>query len=97
MLVGEVWIAAGQSNMEWTLAKEAHAKDQLPQANLPLFRLMNMGFAGQNASGKPFNADVAARHTPETFYKGEWQVSSPASAGPSSTIPTRAAPAAAAA
>ena len=80
VLVGEVWLAAGQSNMEWPLAKEAHAATELPAATNASLRLLNFPFAGQYFSAKPFGSNELAHMTPEKFYSGAWQVCSPASA-----------------
>lgn len=80
VLVGEVWLAAGQSNMEWPLAKEAHTKAELPTADHPKIRLLNLAYAGQNYSARPFGPDVLKRLTPEEFYHGAWQPCSPRSA-----------------
>lgn len=80
VLVGEVWVAAGQSNMEWPLANEAHAKAELPAADHPKLRLLNLGYAGQNYFARPFDGDVLKRLTPDEFYRGTWQPCSPRSA-----------------
>lgn len=80
VLVGEVWVAAGQSNMEWPLANEAHAKTELPTADHPKLRLLNLSYAGQNYFAKPFGPDVLKRLTPDEFYQGTWQPCSPKSA-----------------
>ncbi len=77
VLVGEVWVAAGQSNMEWPLAKEAHAKTELPAADHPTLRLLNLTQAGQNYFAKPFGPDVLKRLTPKEYYRGTWQPCSP--------------------
>jgi len=47
ILIGDVWICAGQSNMEFPLSRDAAAKTELPQANHLLVRLRNHTFAGQ--------------------------------------------------
>jgi BNR repeat-like domain/Carbohydrate esterase, sialic acid-specific acetylesterase len=80
VLVGEVWVCAGQSNMEWPLEKEAHAAETLLTATHPNLRLLNLSFAGQYFFGKPFGAAEVARQTALGFYRGEWQRSSPESA-----------------
>ena len=46
LLVGEVWLAAGQSNMEFPLSREAHAATALPAATHTSLRLLNLSFAG---------------------------------------------------
>lgn len=86
VLVGEVWLAAGQSNMEWTLAKEMHAETELPQADAAGLRLLNLPFAGQYFYATPFGPAELARMTPARFYSGAWQASSPASARDFSAI-----------
>jgi sialate O-acetylesterase len=86
VLVGEVWLAAGQSNMEWPLAREAHAATELPAATNASLRLLNLPFAGQYFYARPFGSNEIARMTPEKFYSGEWQSCSPASAKDFSAI-----------
>lgn len=80
VLVGEVWVAAGQSNMEWPLANEANAKAELPTADHPKFRLLNLNYAGQNSFANPFGPDVLKRLAPKEFFHGTWQRCSPKSA-----------------
>ncbi len=77
VLVGEVWVAAGQSNMEWPLANEAYAKAELPTADHPTIRLLNLNYAGQNYIAKPFGSDVLKQHTSYGFYRGTWQPCTP--------------------
>lgn len=78
VLVGEVWVAAGQSNMEWPLVNEAHAKGELPTADHPKFRLLNLNYTGQS---KPvFGPDVLKSLTPDGYYRGAWQPCSPKAA-----------------
>jgi sialate O-acetylesterase len=36
--VGEVWVCSGQSNMEWTVAQSAQAKEEAAQAQYPKIR-----------------------------------------------------------
>ena len=40
VLVGEVWIASGQSNMQWTLPRSNMPKDELAKLNKPLVRMV---------------------------------------------------------
>ncbi len=39
VLVGDVWICSGQSNMEFGLGMEYNAKDEIAKADLPLVHL----------------------------------------------------------
>ena len=50
ILVGEVWLCSGQSNMEWSLARSAHAAKAIAGADHPAIRLFNVN---RNAIGKP--------------------------------------------
>ena len=38
VLVGEVWLCSGQSNMEWTVAQSYNAKKEISSANYPFIR-----------------------------------------------------------
>ena len=67
VLVGEVWICSGQSNMEWSLNRSLNAKQEVAQADHPLIRLFNV--PGHITS------PVAQEKCP-----GQWQQCSPASA-----------------
>lgn len=42
VLVGEVWICSGQSNMEWPLTRSLNAKQEISQADHPQVRLFNV-------------------------------------------------------
>src|SRR5204862_5602850 len=38
VVVGEVWLCSGQSNMEWPVSRAADAQREIASANLPLIR-----------------------------------------------------------
>ena len=42
ILVGEVWVASGQSNMEFILGTADHGAEEMATANHPAFRLFNV-------------------------------------------------------
>jgi sialate O-acetylesterase len=86
VLVGEVWLAAGQSNMEWPLASEAHAGQESPAATNDRLRLLNLPFAGQYFYGKSFGSNEVRRLTPESFFAGNWQPCTPSTASGFSAI-----------
>lgn len=79
VLVGEVWLCAGQSNMWWPLRSAANARQALPKASHPGLRLLNLAPA-KPPGGRPFSSDVLERLNPRDFYTGTWQLSSPESA-----------------
>jgi sialate O-acetylesterase len=65
VLVGEVWLASGQSNMEWPVAGTDDAEREIERAELPLLR--------------QFKVEPRAAREPSSDLLGEWQVCSPAS------------------
>lgn len=42
ILVGEVWLCTGQSNMQWTLRQSAGGEEAIAQADFPEIRLFNV-------------------------------------------------------
>jgi sialate O-acetylesterase len=64
VLVGEVWLCSGQSNMEWTVSRSANAKEEIANGKHPLIRHVKVP---RRPSEKPEN-DVKT---------GGWQVCSP--------------------
>ena len=81
ILVGDVWICAGQSNMEWPLAKEANAQEASKALGNPntQIRLRNNSFPGQYGK-KALTAEQLQDMVPGRFFKGEWAVNGPKSA-----------------
>ncbi|MGL4593393.1 MAG: sialate O-acetylesterase [Thermoguttaceae bacterium] len=45
VLVGEVWLCSGQSNMEWSMTASADSREQIPSINEPNIRLFHVGKA----------------------------------------------------
>ena len=75
ILIGDVWIAAGQSNMEWPMTREMHWKDEVSNTNQPLIRINNPPFAGKNVYGIAFTDSINRRLTSDSFYLwNEWNV-----------------------
>lgn len=72
ILIGEVWICSGQSNMEFRLRSANHATEEVATANYPQIR--------------SFNVIQEMGHTPKTNLKGKWEVCSPASASNFSAV-----------
>jgi sialate O-acetylesterase len=65
VLVGEVWLVSGQSNMQFTLAETREAQAAIAAANRPLIRLFNV------------SRQVAFRHKPPPL--ATWQACTPGS------------------
>ncbi|MDG1898199.1 MAG: sulfatase-like hydrolase/transferase [Fuerstiella sp.] len=85
VLIGEVWICAGQSNMEWTLRQSDSAKEELAAANHPRLRLLNLVAGAGGGSGIYSSQDLSGLK-PEAFCEGEWKVASAASAASFSAV-----------
>ena len=64
VLVGEVWICSGQSNMQWSVQQSTDADLEIMTANYPLIRLISVPQVGTQEPQKTFN--------------GEWKECSPA-------------------
>lgn len=68
VLVGEVWICSGQSNMEWPVRNSNSAQQEVQQANYPQIR--------------HFMVPKAVSSTPkEDINGGEWKLCSPETVG----------------
>jgi sialate O-acetylesterase len=65
VLIGDVWLASGQSNMEMGLTKVANADEEVAHANYPMIRL--------------YSVPKVIAATPQTTVKARWQVCTPQS------------------
>lgn len=66
VLVGEVWLCSGQSNMEWPMTKTNHGPKEIPVAERPQIRLFDV-------------SQHIKKATPQDDVPGEWQACSPES------------------
>lgn len=74
ILVGDIWICSGQSNMEWPMRKEMHWRQEKHNAYQPLIRLNNPPPAGRNVFGVAYTDSLNRRLTETGFYQwGEWR------------------------
>jgi len=67
VLIGEVWVCSGQSNMEFGLGGAHNADAVIPQANDPQMRL--------------FHVMNKTAHTPLSDVVGKWELSAPQTVG----------------
>jgi sialate O-acetylesterase len=72
ILIGDLWLCIGQSNMEFPLGSEMHFEKEKTDASQSLIRLYNPSYIGKNAYGKPFTDSMLQRLTPAAFYQGAW-------------------------
>jgi len=77
ILVGEVWLCSGQSNMEWPLAKSTNGSTRAANINEPLIRLFEVGSAPSAAplptvkgNWAPCDARNAAAFSAVGYYFG---------------------------
>lgn len=78
VLVGDVWILGGQSNMEWDISKTNDGELEIASANFPEIRLLTVPQGKGFESVRSFErlhewSDWSGRH----FRKGDWEVCSP--------------------
>lgn len=74
ILLGDVWLCIGQSNMEWPVSKEMHWQKEIHDAHQPLIRFMNPPPAGRNVFATPFRDSLLERLTVQRFYGWDgWQ------------------------
>lgn len=66
VLVGEVWICSGQSNMEWPVAWSNNAEQEIAQANYPHIRLFMVPKAVSDRPLKDLNGGAWHACSPET-------------------------------
>ena len=66
VLVGDVWLASGQSNMGFSLASDLHAAEVLPKAQDSLLRF--------------FRVTTTTAAEPQRDVKGHWELSTPENA-----------------
>ncbi|WP_148232064.1 sialate O-acetylesterase [Maribacter sp. HTCC2170] len=75
ILIGDVWLCAGQSNMEWSMEREMHFDKEKKNVNLPSLRFYNTTYAGKNIYNKSFNDSLLSLLNENDFYDGRWAVS----------------------
>ncbi len=85
VLVGEVWLCAGQSNMLLPLSKCDDAKRELAAAREPRMRLLHMQTVA-TGDRKAYTVDQVAKLVPAGFCRGEWQGCTPDSARSCSAV-----------
>jgi sialate O-acetylesterase len=72
LLVGEVWMASGQSNMQWNLGSSQGAKQVIAESNFPGMRM----FLGQQVTAE----------SPQRKVAGAWLETTPETAGRFSAV-----------
>jgi sialate O-acetylesterase len=74
ILIGDIWICSGQSNMEWPMSKEAHWRQEIANTYQPLIRFNNPPPAGRYVYGVAYGDSLNKRLNTNDFYLwGNWQ------------------------
>lgn len=68
VLIGEVWICSGQSNMQWPVSASDNAEEEIAAANYPLIRHFEV----------PREISLAPK---DDLSKGEWKTATPENVG----------------
>lgn len=76
VLVGDVWLLVGQSNMEWPMQSEEHYQAEIDQAQNKLLRFYNPSFIGKNIYGQAYTPEQNRSLQQEEMFSGAWQQSS---------------------
>ncbi|MGB0761310.1 MAG: sulfatase-like hydrolase/transferase, partial [Rubripirellula sp.] len=85
VLVGEVWLCAGQSNMEWTVDQSLPASGEVDPETLKNVRLLNLVGAARGSTGS-YRAGDLKYLKPSLFARGQWEISSKTSIGRFSAV-----------
>ena len=79
VLVGEVWLCSGQSNMDFPLGRAVGGNEEAGKAgDFPTIRLLNL--TGVDTGPRTYGDADLQRLAPQRFFTGAWQVASAKSA-----------------
>jgi sialate O-acetylesterase len=74
ILIGDLWICMGQSNMEFPLSNDLNFQaDRAIEFN-PYIRIYNPTYVGKDYYGKPFSDSMKQRLTAGDYYEGGWEL-----------------------
>jgi sialate O-acetylesterase len=74
IVIGDIWLCIGQSNMEFPMIRELHYKDEQLNCNLPLIRFYNPIYPGKNTYNIAFSDSIVYKLNSNKFYEGKWQL-----------------------
>ena len=86
ILIGDVWLLSGQSNMEWPLKNEMHFSEEQNQLAGDKLRFFNPTYAGKGIFSAKFKKETLENLNPKDFYRGDWEVSGSKATGELSAI-----------
>lgn len=75
VLVGDVWLLLGQSNMEWPMASEEHYTAEISKAENDLLRFYNPHYIGKNIYSQAYTTEQNKSLQREEMFSGVWEES----------------------
>ena len=84
VLVGEVWLCSGQSNMVWAVRNCNDAKEEIAAANFPAIRMFTVGYAPGDDQGYTIDPKLTTKSyalRPQDKCLGNWAICNPKNAG----------------
>lgn len=75
VLIGDVWLCAGQSNMEFPLSNDKYFAGKKTLQSNPRIRILNPQYIGKDFYGRPFSDSMKQRVNTGNYYEGSWQLS----------------------
>jgi arylsulfatase A-like enzyme len=72
VLIGEVWLCAGQSNMEWSVAQSTGGVGEIDGMQSQGLRLLNL-VGGARGSSREYGIEHLERLDPSRFSVGTWE------------------------
>lgn len=87
ILVGDIWVLGGQSNMQWGIGGANEGNLEVVSANFPNIRMLTIPkiFGPELKTNFP-RAEQFSRLTGEEQYAGDWQICTPETVGSMSAI-----------
>ena len=85
VLVGEVWLASGQSNMAFKMSQFGDTKEAIAQSAHPEIRLMNL-YCNFYARPNGFKKEVYDQIIKDGVYSGTWALCDPSSVARNSAV-----------
>jgi len=86
IMIGEVWLCSGQSNMAFELKKAASSNTEIPKANYPQIRLFGFKSVAWPGAGTFTQEQLDKINRNEYFKKGPWQICTPETASDFSAV-----------
>lgn len=76
VLIGDVWLCIGQSNMLFSMREEMHYKAEVKNAKQPLLHFYNPTYIGKDIYNQQFSDSMLQRLNKENFYsQASWNPS----------------------